>query len=85
MILMIGCSTTRLIAIGSDMAYKLNIKRDVDISSDGYNTDYVLNLPKGFRFYNEIVHTRGYDSMKELKDAAKNDVVPCNCKDCIKK
>jgi hypothetical protein len=67
------------------MKYKLDIKRDVDVCNSMFSdyTDYMLNLPNGFRFYDEIVHVRGFDSMVELKQAAKNDVVPCNCKQCI--
>ena len=59
--------------------YKLIVARDID--SDG-DTGYILNLPNGFRFYDEIVHTRGYDTMGELRTAAKDDVIPCNCKSC---
>lgn len=61
------------------MNYKLNINRDVDPDGD---TGFILNLPNGFRFYDDLVHTRGYDTMKELKESAKRDVIPCNCKDC---
>ena len=64
------------------MQYKLNVKRDVDKDSDGHYTDYILNLPKGFRFSDEVVHTRGFDSMKELRQAAKEDVIVCDCKWC---
>jgi hypothetical protein len=65
------------------MKYKLNVARDVDV--DGYwDLDYILNLPNGFRFYDDLVHTRGYDSMAELRLSAKNDVIPCDCKDCKK-
>ena len=64
------------------MKYKLNIERDVD--QDGYGDDmvYILNLPNGFRFYDDLVHTRGYDTMSELKLSVKNDIIPCDCKDC---
>lgn len=64
------------------MNYKLNIGRDVD--QDGYGDDvvYILNLPNGFRFYDDLVHTRGYDTMAELKLSVKNDIIPCDCKDC---
>ena len=66
------------------MKYKLNIKRDVDVCSSRFSdlTDYMLNLPNGFRFSDEIVHIRGFDSMAELKLAAKNDVIPCDCNAC---
>jgi 23S rRNA G2445 N2-methylase RlmL len=43
--------------------YKLDVKRDVDADEDGY----ILNLPYGFRFDDDIVHVRGYDTMKELR------------------
>ena len=64
------------------MNYKLNIVRDVD--QDGYGDDgvYILNLPNGFRFYDDLVHTRGYDTMAELKLSVKYDIIPCDCKDC---
>ena len=65
------------------MKYKLNIARDVD--TEGYDErdlSYILNLPNGFRFDDEIVHTRGYDTMSELRHAAKNDVIVCTCKSC---
>ena len=61
------------------MNYKLNINSDVDPDGD---TGFILNLPHGFRFYDDLVHTRGYDTMKELKQAAKHDVIECDCKDC---
>ena len=63
--------------------YKLNIKRDVDIAGDyTENPDYILNLPYGFRFSDDLVHVRGYDSMTELKAAALRDIVACNCQEC---
>ena len=62
--------------------YKLNVKRDVDVDGYGDDVAYILNLPHGFRFSSEIVHVRGYDSMAELKESAKNDVVPCDCQSC---
>jgi hypothetical protein len=61
------------------MKYKLNIARDVDPDGD---TGFILNLPNGFRFYDDIVHTRGYDTIQELKQSAKDDVITCDCKDC---
>ena len=63
--------------------YKLDVKRDVDVDGYGDDVAYILNLPHGFRFYSEIVHVRGYDSMAELKVSAKNDVIPCDCQDCL--
>jgi len=65
------------------MKYKLNIARDVDV--DGHHPDeisYILNLPNGFRFDDDLVHTRGYDTMSELRHGAKNDVITCNCITC---
>jgi len=66
------------------MKYKLNVARDVDVDGcpgDGWG-GYILNLPNGFRFSNEIVHTRGYDTMREVREAAKRDVIPCACQSC---
>jgi len=62
------------------MKYKLDIKRDVD----GPAGDYLLWLPFGFRFSDEIVHVRGFDTIAEIRKAAKNDVVQCDCDDCKK-
>lgn len=64
--------------------YKLNIKRDVDTCEGmaGDLTDYILNLPYGYRFSDDLVHVRGYDNMAELKAAALRDVIPCNCAEC---
>lgn len=59
--------------------YKLDVERDVDPDGSG---GYILNLLSGFRFYDEIVHVRGYDTMKELRYAFKNDVIECDCKQC---
>jgi hypothetical protein len=66
------------------MKYKLDITRDVDVCHSMFSdySDYMLNLPSGFRFYDEIVHVRGFNSMAELKQAAKNDVILCYCKQC---
>lgn len=66
------------------MKYKLDVTRDVDVCHSMFSdcTDYMLNLPNGFRFSDEVVHIRGFDSMADLRQAAKNDVVPCNCKQC---
>jgi hypothetical protein len=61
--------------------YKLNFKRDVDTDEPGV---LILNLPAGFRFYDDEVHVRGYESMAELKDAVKYDIIPCDCKQCQK-
>lgn len=59
--------------------YKLDVDRDVDPDGD---SGWILNLPNGWRFRSEIVHTRGFDTMKELRFDAKNDVVPCDCDQC---
>ena len=66
------------------MKYKLNVSRDVDVAGEwSENPDYILNLPYGFRFADDLVHVRGYDSMKELKESAKNDVIVCECPECV--
>lgn len=66
------------------MKYKLNVSRDVDVAGEYTDQpDYILNLPFGFRFADDLVHVRGYDSMKELKQSAKNDVIPCDCFECV--
>lgn len=61
------------------MKYKLNIKRDVDGTGDG---DWLLWLPFGFRFSDDLVHVRGYDTLAEIRKAAKTDVIECDCKEC---
>lgn len=63
------------------MTYKLNVQRDVDADDDGY----ILNLPYGFRFDDEVVHVRGFDTMKELRAAVKTEVMECRCDTCVKK
>ena len=62
------------------MTYKLNIKNDVDKGS-GEN-DYLLWLPYGYRFSDDLVHCRGFDTLAEIKKAAKNDVIDCDCAEC---
>lgn len=64
------------------MKYKLDIARDVDVDGYGDDVSYILNLPKGFRFDDDLVHVRGYDTMKELKWSVKNEVIGCNCEGC---
>jgi hypothetical protein len=66
------------------MKYKLNVARDVDVDGYGEDACYILNLPWGYRFYDDIVHVRGYDTMAELKQSVKNDVIPCNCPECAR-
>ena len=63
--------------------YKLNVARDVD-TDDGV---YILNLPDGWRFdeissLNDRHHVRGYDSMRELRQDIKLNVIPCDCSGC---
>jgi hypothetical protein len=64
--------------------YKFNVSRDVDVDGYGDEVGYILNLPDGFRFDDDLVHVRGYDTMRELRTAVKTDVIPCNCADCVK-
>lgn len=59
--------------------FKLNVQRDVDPDGCG---GLMLHLPFGFRFYDDLVHVRGYDSMAELKKSAREDVIPCDCAEC---
>lgn len=60
------------------MQYKLDVQRDVDADDDGY----ILNLPRGFRFDDDLVHVRGFDTMRELRAAVKTDVIECHCSGC---
>ena len=60
-------------------AYKLNISRDVDTDEPD---SFILNLPRGFRFDDDLVHVRGFDTMRELRAAVKTDVIPCTCTSC---
>ena len=64
------------------MKYKLNVKRDVDITPSYDGNEYFLWLPFGYRFSDDLVHCRGYDTLKDLKLSAKNDVIDCNCAEC---
>jgi hypothetical protein len=64
--------------------YKLNVTRDVDTDEPGV---YILNLSSGWRFDepsspNDRVHVKGFDSMKELRDDIKYNVIPCDCSGC---
>jgi len=64
--------------------YKLNVQRDVNVDGDYQNIyGYILNLPSGFKMYDELCHVRGFDTMKELRDFVKWGVVSCNCKSCF--
>ena len=62
--------------------YKLNVQRDVDVDGYGDETSYILNLPYGHRFDDEIVHVRGYDTMAELRKSVRLEVEPCDCPEC---
>jgi len=69
---------------GIKMKYKLNVKRDVDTDEPDV---YILNLPKGWRFdedsrEDDRSHVRGYDTMKELREDIKYNVIPCDCGSC---
>ena len=67
--------------------YRLNIKRDVDITPNDFNAEgveYFLWLPFGFRFSDDLVHCRGFDALADVKAAARRDVIECNCGDCSK-
>lgn len=66
------------------MKYKLNVARDVDVDGYGDDVSYILNLPRGFRFNDDLVHVRGYDTMHELRVSVKNEIIPCTCFDCDK-
>ena len=61
--------------------YKLDVKRDVD--PDGED-GFILCLPFGWRFYDDLVHVRGYDSMKELREDVRSGwiIIPCDCDEC---
>jgi hypothetical protein len=58
--------------------YRLNVARDVDQDED----TFMLNLDYGWRFYDDLVHVRGFDSMADLRAAVKTDVIPCECSEC---
>lgn len=61
--------------------YKLNRARDVDV--DGPD-NLLLNLVPGWRFNDEVVHVRSFDSMQAIRLAVKYEVIPCDCADCSK-
>ena len=62
------------------MKYKLR-SQDIDPDPDGF----ILNLPKGYTFtYDRGCHTRGFDTMKELREEVRTAVEKCFCNDCIK-
>lgn len=64
------------------MTYKLNIKRDLEITPITDGEEYFLWLPWGYRFSDDLVHCRGFDTMAEVKTAARRDVIECDCKEC---
>lgn len=61
--------------------YKLDVARDVDTDEPD---NFILNLPNGFRFDDDLVHVRGFDSMQELRKAAREEVIQCSCAQCAK-
>jgi hypothetical protein len=63
------------------LKYKLDVKRDVDPDGD---VGFMLCLPYGWRFYDDLVHVRGYDTMKELREDVRSGwmIVPCDCDEC---
>jgi hypothetical protein len=64
--------------------YRLNIKRDVDVDHYLGEVNFILNLPYGFRFHDDIVHVRGYDTIAEIRQSIKRgEVIPCDCKSCL--
>ena len=58
--------------------FKLDFKTDVDQCEDGY----MVFLPYGWRWCDDIVHVRGFDTVAEIRAAVKTDVVPCICREC---
>ncbi len=59
--------------------YKLNVARDVDADEPD---NLILNLPGGWRFSDDLVHTRGFDTLREMRAAVKTDVITCTCAEC---
>jgi hypothetical protein len=64
------------------MKYKLDTKRDIDRDEYG---GYMLWLPFGFRFNDDLVHVRGFDTLAEVRAAAREDVIACDCLECAAK
>lgn len=58
---------------------KLDFKQDVDECENGY----MVFLPYGWRWCDDIVHVRGFDTLKELRAAIKTDVETCDCRECV--
>ena len=67
------------------MGYVLNVSRDVDCDGGSFGSEvsFILNLPHGFRFEDDLVHVRGFDSMKALRLAARQGVMACDCTACV--
>jgi hypothetical protein len=62
--------------------YKFD-RADVDVFEDN---DIMLTLPYGYRFSDDLVHVRGYDTIAEIKQSIKRgDVIPCDCDACKNK
>jgi len=62
--------------------YPLDIARDVD--PDGAE-GFILNLIFGWRFVDDLVHVRGYDTLAELRKSARFDVIRCSCVSCLER
>jgi hypothetical protein len=63
--------------------YKLDIKRDLDITPNwNGGNEYFLWLPFGYRFADDLVHCRGFDTLAEVRAAARRDVIECDCGEC---
>lgn len=58
--------------------YQLDVKRDVDPNEDGF----FLYLTPGWRFDDDVVHCRNFDTMPDLRRAVKKDVIECDCTEC---
>jgi hypothetical protein len=62
--------------------YKFDMA-DIDVFEEN---DILLTLPYGYRFYDDLVHVRGYDTISEIKQSIKRgDVIPCDCDACKNK
>ena len=62
--------------------YKFDMA-DVDVFEEN---DILLTLPYGYRFSDDLVHVRGYDTIAEIKQSIKRgDVIPCDCDACKNK
>jgi hypothetical protein len=62
--------------------YKFDMA-DIDVFEEN---DILLTLPYGYRFSDDLVHVRGYDTIAEIKQSIKRgDVIPCDCDACKNK